>query len=501
MVSRNLIRGLQCAALASLIVVLPDNASAQEARTWADATGRFKVEATLVEVKDGVAILKRTSGQTVKVPVSRLSEADQAFLQQLDNPFEVVEDATPATGAKTMSSASASSAESNAVGNPKANWAAPPSVDWDRVQLLDSGFGVKPWSYQPRDNRFAYEPHSARLPAKKNFFEGLRRLKVNPAAGSAVAGYTWTFSTPKHSSRISLVDLKTGETFHSDLVTANMCPLDILSDGKTVLMQGTGGDRDGYETADQVQLWRPQGQSVNRTPSWIPFANEKKAFGKTTNANVNEAFALDNNRVLLLADNGHLACFDLATLMPVWHANLSQNHAIACTTDRKDLFVLDEHLLMHVDPQSGAVLGAFELQDKPRMGWTKIRLNPDGDRMLISFVDNLRVVSLVNGETLDEYSTGGGPVAPNGLSFADNDFVLLDNHLLLHLPSKIKLCDYQDAVIESAGGIEFAGVISDKDGHLAPLQLPHPAADQMLQQAVDDPSVFLIYPASPFRWM
>lgn len=50
------------------------------AREWSDATGRFKIEAKFVDVQDGTARLRRTDGTIISVPVARLSEADQRFL-------------------------------------------------------------------------------------------------------------------------------------------------------------------------------------------------------------------------------------------------------------------------------------------------------------------------------------------------------------------------------------------------------------------------------------
>lgn len=60
-----------------------------QARTWIDVTGKFSVEAELVEVKDGKAILRRTDGKTTAVPIEKLSKADQEFVQQPAKPKDV----------------------------------------------------------------------------------------------------------------------------------------------------------------------------------------------------------------------------------------------------------------------------------------------------------------------------------------------------------------------------------------------------------------------------
>lgn len=68
--------------VAVVAVLLVCAIHAAEQRTWTDNTGKFSVEAELVEVKDGQAVLKRSDGKTVSVPVNRLSKADQEYVQK-----------------------------------------------------------------------------------------------------------------------------------------------------------------------------------------------------------------------------------------------------------------------------------------------------------------------------------------------------------------------------------------------------------------------------------
>lgn len=50
-------------------------------RTWSDSSGKFTIEAALVEVRDGQASLRRADGQTIRIPMARLSAADQELLK------------------------------------------------------------------------------------------------------------------------------------------------------------------------------------------------------------------------------------------------------------------------------------------------------------------------------------------------------------------------------------------------------------------------------------
>jgi len=56
--------------------------SAPDFRTWTDTTGGFRVEAQLVDHDDGQVTLKKRDGQTIIVPLERLSEADRAYLAE-----------------------------------------------------------------------------------------------------------------------------------------------------------------------------------------------------------------------------------------------------------------------------------------------------------------------------------------------------------------------------------------------------------------------------------
>jgi len=50
-------------------------------RTWSDSTGRYQIEAALVDYADGKVRLRKTDGQVIAVAVSKLSRADQRYVR------------------------------------------------------------------------------------------------------------------------------------------------------------------------------------------------------------------------------------------------------------------------------------------------------------------------------------------------------------------------------------------------------------------------------------
>ena len=71
--------------------------SGPKVRFWADLSGTFEIEATLIDVKEHKAILKKKDGRQVAVPLEKLSDEDQEFVKgylktqaekKPENPFE-----------------------------------------------------------------------------------------------------------------------------------------------------------------------------------------------------------------------------------------------------------------------------------------------------------------------------------------------------------------------------------------------------------------------------
>ena len=462
-----------------------------ETREWSDATGGHKITATFIEVKDGNVFLKSPQGKTLKIPLARLSPADQELIKGGDNPFQEVDGDAP-----KVSSANKPAAEDPSTPDgPSSGWNAPLKIDWEEVEELDRGFDGQWNLILPKQSDLGFTAKRTTLNKKNNFHEDIRRLEVNPLAQRAVVGYTVSFSVPKPQSRLALIDLVSGKAIHTAPVEADMCPLCLLNDGSTTLMYGTSDERKGFETADQIQLWRINGKKVMQTKSWIPFPDEAESWGKKTNGALVYAVAIPNNKLVLLSGNGHLACIDVATRKPYWHAKLSDQFAVDASVDRSLLAVADGHSIMIVDPQTGTVKSSVFVEGKPHIGWPRLRWSPNGTKLLFTFVNEMRVLDLTNGTWTHQCAFTGGPIAANNLSYPDDDYALLDDHLLVHIPSQIKVCDYRSATrITTVGGMSYIGMQNGDGGLVVPAKIPHPAAEKLLAQAQKDPSVFLIHP-------
>lgn len=70
-----------------------------EARTWTEASSGRTIEGDFIKVEDDNAVIARANGKTVKLPLAKLSEEDQAFIKSQSAPAEESkEGAAKATG-------------------------------------------------------------------------------------------------------------------------------------------------------------------------------------------------------------------------------------------------------------------------------------------------------------------------------------------------------------------------------------------------------------------
>jgi WD40 repeat protein len=71
-----------------------------EFREWSDASGKFRVEAKLIQIADKRVTLERKDGRQVTVPIERLSGADQAYLLAKSAPAKSAPVARSAAGGR-----------------------------------------------------------------------------------------------------------------------------------------------------------------------------------------------------------------------------------------------------------------------------------------------------------------------------------------------------------------------------------------------------------------
>lgn len=94
---------------AALAIIFSTAASAEEERVWSDSSGKYTRKATFLRLEDGTVFLKAADGSDFKIPLSRLSAADQEYAAAAasdaaaKDPFAVVGEMPPKADGPTNS--------------------------------------------------------------------------------------------------------------------------------------------------------------------------------------------------------------------------------------------------------------------------------------------------------------------------------------------------------------------------------------------------------------
>lgn len=472
------------------ILLYPSLILGDEARLWTDSTGKFKVTATFVERKGDTVVLEKEDGKKLTIPVAKLSEKDQAFLEGLAaaNPFSEMNEEEES---ESTTSGSSSKKSPSARGN---------EIRWSEVETIEI-LGGDRWDVPISDKSgLGYEPKKVPLPKKGHFFEGIHPLAINLSAKKVAIGYSTSFSLPVPISRLILGDLTTGKMISSETTEAHMKPLCLLDDGATVLMMGVDDKGDGPDT---VQEWTIKGKKIIKGDIWFPFeadldAKQKRAGGRGEREAAHLAFAvpLKSNLVLMCSRKGHLACFDMSTRTPKWHAELGEAPAAGFNSDNSLMAFAHSGQIVVLNTDSGEIIGQVSIKDKGHLPWPKVAFSPSGKRLGLAAWDRVLILDVATKEWIQEISFPGSNVG-NSFAMPEEEYVLFDNRLLIHWPTRIQLWTIQDSHATSVvGDYAFLCCNTDAGGLLFPTKLPTTSAIQKLEAAQKQSDLFVVRPGA-----
>lgn len=479
-------RGVKVFNFCFCLWALSSLALGDEARTWTDSTGKFKVSATFVEKKGGNVILEKEDGKKLTIPIAKLCEADKAFLEGLEaaNPFSEMEEDSDNT--------SASSSKGSASGRGSA-------INWSEVETVEI-LGGDRWEIPiPQTSGLGFEPKKVPLPKKGHFFEGIHPLAINLNAKKVALGYSTSFSIPTPLTRLVLGDLTTGKMVASESTEAHMKPLCLLDDGATVLMVGVDDKGEGPEV---IQEWTLKGKKINKSENWVPFEadlDDKTQRGNGGNreaAHIAFAAPIKSNCILICSRKGHMACFDMSTRTPKWHAQLGEAPAAGFNADNSLIAFINAGQMLVMSTETGEIMGQISIQDKGHLPWPKVAFSPSGKKLALAAWDRVLILDVEKKEWTQEVAFPGTNVG-NAFSFPEEEYVLFDNQLLIHWPSRIQLWTIQDSHATTVqSDYAFLCCNTDAGGLLFPTKLPTATAIAKLEAAQKQPDLFVVRPGA-----
>lgn len=451
--------------------------AAEELREWSDASGKYKIEATLLSTTGTKVKLKQKTGKTVEIELSKLSQADQDYVASIEdnpfkesppgeNPFEAPGDA-PAMEKPT----DAGTGEERTV-----------QVDWDDAEtILLQAEGE--WKAEVGAHPgLGLTPKPIALPPKADFFEGTKGLAVSKVAQRAIVGYVMGGPNRDGGIRLVMCDLKTGKMVASANAPGKLAPIALHDDGQQILMRR---DEFGFGNLDRLEVWTMEGKNIRKSLSWTPYENVQGA-----DRDVLWAEFLDAEHLATGSRGGRVVIWDFATAKPICMFNTTNGATPALSGDRQWIAFCN-----------GERFGLFSVKERKvvameatpaKLTWPGLAFSPSGTRLGCVAQDRILVWETATGKLIQDFQTPGlhinGPV-----SFPDDSFLLANNKYLIDLENRIKLWEYNGAEQLSLVGSQAIAVVGSHNGPgaLLTVQLPHQAAKQMLQKALTDPELFV----------
>ena len=454
-----------------------------ELRTWTDTTGTYKTEAMFVRIaEDGRVELKKANGTVARVPLDKLSPADQELAKKLstaatagndpNDPFATEGDT--GTPAEPMPAAPASHTDTQNPANLKVT-----EPDWAGASdiLLDDSV---------REGGLAPDPEPASalalasrgIPLSKiqgkgpqgGFFEHAKAMTIAPATGQAVIALVDESPGTERTTRLDRVDLATGKSLGSAELKGNSVPMDADPMGQALLCRS---DNFHIGTHGRVDLFDVTAKEPKHIISWLPYGERD-----WPQRDVHFAAFADRDHLCTVDGTGKLTMWTAGQAKALYSVATFQGSAPATSGTGKYLAILAPNGVFVLDAKTGNPLARFNAQPGyfPRLSF-----RPDGQQLACVSNSLVQVWDVQSGQLVNEvfFPT---PFSVNTIAWPSDGYLLLNGGSLVDLERRIVLCQY-------TGGSEFGAVFggrqllvakgADHSSTLVHAALPHANAKRL----------------------
>ena len=446
-------------------------------RTWSDSSGQFRIQATLESQTAFDIVLRRPDGTTIKVPLEKLSIADQEYVAGLDggsdgNPFELGR-MGPAAAAGGSQSGTVPSAGASALPTPVAfpknaavsiqklappeGIAADPSpLDFSQISNASMGLPEpegredigRPMVIGPTGTQLCYTARSPRggqeVYTKVYLIDGEKRTtrQVARLDGASV----WACAADPSSGDVLGVVMKPG-----DDKSRSLCVL--------------SGIREGSPRV--VAHWRMFPSDENKT-DYVRF---RKLLG---------------NQVVVVVYGGQVHAFDYGAGREIWTLPSKMFNEPAITPGGRFVAIADDGQCAILETKTGQQIGSIPMTAK---GPVSLGFSADGLRLAVAHGNQVQIFDLGSGQELLLHEANVG-LASSGkpVLWLENDFLLLPTGVLLNVERNVIVWKYQidqDAV--EFTDLDHHGLLTFKGRNSTSIvRLPHEAARAAAERDTSD---------------
>jgi hypothetical protein len=483
-------------------------ATAQEVRTWSDASGKFKIKGTFKGEKDGVVTIEQEDGEEIEVETKKLSSSDQRLILVLkkevsDNPFKKKDEdpfkpkgksaGTAGKGAKTTGKTPAKKEP-----EPEPDTPDPEVPEGGRAYAIRWSEGlISPglsdeWKVPvpAAETTDVLKIKNTPIPAFPDFFDKFSGAAISPSGKKAAITYQSGRPGEKPVTRVALCDLVTGKVTASGSTPGEWAALAMHNDGKQVVVRS---NKFGFDGAGRMEAWFVKENRVEQLFECAPFSDlDSRAAG------LSWAEFVDENQLMIAGNSGRVAVLAYPEIKLVCYAEAGDGSVPAISPDRKLLAYCDGDNVVMVDIASQDVIGKKSLGGK--VHGPRVAFSPTGKRLACAHNEGVSVLDVEKGDVLTEIPSNGARFN-NGLGFPDDKFVFAGNSLVLDVENQVQLWEYRGAQFAAVVGETTYMAMTDhnRPGLLFSGKLPHPAAVALLEKMQSDPNLFVFKSGSAVK--
>jgi hypothetical protein len=472
-----------------------------EVRTWVDVSGKFKIEAQFVKVEGDQVELQRTDGKTIKLPLAKLSAADQEYVKKQnadsdpDNPFKVEEDsenpfkAAPPTSGKAMPNARTRRDDPFSNADESQIKITPIKAGGVSELIIEapSSFGYMPdpattATFTGPNRGFRLSQLSKEESGHNGVFEHIKSIVFDDMKQRAIVTHMNEAPGKTKTTRIEQLDLAKGESLGAIESLVNFIPVDF--DPVTRLILGRS-DNFHHGTKDRVDIWELGDLELKHQLSFKPYSGKQGAGWK----DVSWAKFIGANHTGTLGGDNRFTLWETNALKPVYAASLWAGCEPALSGTGKYLAVITKDGAYVLESNTGTVVA--KLPGQPGY-FPKLSFSPDGKKLACASNDRLTVWDMTKGQIASEVFFPQPFPSEEVLWPADGTVALrfAQQLRLIDLEKKVVLWTYQVGEATQLFGGRLWSVVNSHDGGgktLVHVQIPDaPAKEKMASLAGQD---------------
>lgn len=407
-----------------------ERAAALKPRVWSDRSGKFSINATIVRVEEGKAILKRSADQIeVAVPFEKLSEADQKYISDYQ-------------AESTKNNAGGSDQSARGASEPNDTPLVPTNLS--RAHLVDASRGEWLYHAEPADLE-KLPPLQVTLPEVRTFEKPIRVL-LSPKEKRAYVVYLYSKPGADALCTVQACNLITAKLEPPASFGTNETPIAISSDGSLVLSRSVFSLRSKQDEGT-LRLYSHEGDKVKALSAWRPFNRD---FGpgeiKDNPFEVDvlwAAFGGPTRLVTINRSGTRLAVWEVPDLKLLYAINLEAGLP-SLSASGGHLSLVSKAAVSIVNVADGAVVARIPINGDS--SFATAALSDNGERLAVWQSGRIRVWNL---KAKEIYRDFGLLVAETGhpgrLEWISDNDLLLDGSAVVDIERRVPIAQFGGA--------------------------------------------------------